>query len=84
MKLNLFALMHKEFDGTGIIFDPQNNQAMALNKVGVVIWEALEKSLPKPEIVNAVVAKFDVTPEIAAKDIENFLETLKSKGLLAD
>lgn len=84
MKLNPLVLMRKEFDDTGIVFDPENNKAMTLNPVGAVIWEAIEKGLPREKIVETVTAQFSVAQETAEKDLAAFLETLKAKGLLSE
>ena len=35
MKLNPFAIMAEQFDGTGLIFDPNTNASMSENKTGV-------------------------------------------------
>jgi len=84
MKLNPLVLMRKEFDNKGIVFDPGNNKAMSLNAVGVVIWEAIEHGCTLEQITEIVTDKFAVDGQTAAKDIEVFLATLKSKGLLAE
>ena len=41
MKLNPFAMMREEFDGTGIVFDPDRNKAISLNRTGVIVWNVL-------------------------------------------
>jgi len=84
MKLNPLALMRKEFDGCGIVFEPATNKAMSLNKTGVVIWESIEAGLSEAQITAAVTEKFEVAPEVAAGDVAAFLQLLKEKGLLAE
>lgn len=84
MKLNPFAMMNREPDGKGIVFDPGKNQALTLNDTGVVVWEALENGLDVPQTIQRLVDEFDVTPDVAAKDLQFFLDALKNEGLLAE
>ena len=42
MILNPFATMAEQFDGTGLVFNPETNAAMSLNKTGVFLWKELE------------------------------------------
>jgi len=84
MRLNPLVMMRKEFDDTGIVFDPENNKAMTLNRVGTVIWESIENGLSEEQIADAVTENFSVERAVAEKDISNFLETLRNKGLLTD
>ena len=58
------------------------NGMMNLNETGVLLWRALEKGAEKEELVAALTAEYDVSAEIAAKDIGQFLETLEKAGCL--
>jgi len=84
MKLNPLVMMRREFDNTGMVFDPQNNKAMTLNAVGVEIWESIEKGLAEDAIVTHLTGKFNVDKATAAADLSDFLKLLKDKGLLSE
>ena len=54
MKLNPFAMMREEFDGTGIVFDPDRNKAISLNRTGVIVWNVLAKGGTGADAVRAL------------------------------
>ena len=83
MNLNPLIMMREEVDGTGIVFDPENNRAMSLNRTGVTIWKALEDGKDTGEIVSALQSVYNISDDIARRDVLAFLEVLKAKGMLA-
>lgn len=85
MKLNPFAMMREEFDGTGIVFDPDRNKAISLNKTGVIVWNVLAKGGTGADAVRALRAEFPDVPETQAQqDVAKFLDALREKALLTD
>lgn len=85
MKLNPFAMMREEFDGTGIVFDPDRNKAISLNKTGVIVWNVLAKDGTEADAVRALRAEFPDVPETQAQqDVAKFLDALREKALLTD
>ncbi len=85
MKLNPFAMMREEFDGTGIVFDPDRNKAISLNKTGVIVWNVLAKDGTEADAVRALRAEFPDVPETQAQqDVAKFLDVLREKALLTD
>ena len=82
MKLNPFAIMKEEFDGTGLIFHPESNKALTLNKSGVTIWKALASGGDAKKAVDAILDRFDgVTREQAEADVQVFINRLEDAGL---
>jgi len=73
MKINPFAVMQEEVDHTGIVFNPDNNRVMTLNKSGVVLWKAFENNLSIAEAAALLVENFDgITLPDAQRDAEKF------------
>ena len=58
------------------------NGMMNLNETGVLLWRELEKGAEKEELVAAITAEYDVSEEVAAGDIDEFIEVLKKVGCL--
>ena len=84
MKLNPFAVMKVEIDGTGVVFSPESNQAMTINTAGVMIWQAIERGCSDEEIVRAMLERYEgVTSEQAMKDLQKFKAALIERELLA-
>ena len=85
MKLNPFAVMAEQFDGTGLVFNPESNAAVALNKTGVYLWNRLKDGATEAEMTAGLLEKYDgVTEEKAAADVKAFLEELRSRSLLSE
>lgn len=85
MKLNPFAVMAEQFDGTGLVFNPETNAAVALNKTGVYLWNRLKDGATEAEMTAGLLEKFDgVTEEKAASDVAAFLEELRNRSLLSE
>ena len=85
MKLNPFAVMAEQFDGTGLVFNPESNAAVALNKTGVYLWNRLKNGATEAEMTADLLEKYDgVTEEKATADVAAFLEELRSRSLLSE
>ena len=85
MKLNPFAVMSEQFDGTGLVFNPESNGAVALNKTGVYLWNRLKDGATEVDMVSGLLEQYDgVTEEKAVADVKAFLEELRSRSLLSE
>jgi len=85
MKLNPFAVMAEQFDGTGLVFNPESNGAVALNKTGVYLWNRLKDGATESEMTAGLLEKFSgVSEEQAASDVKAFLEELRKRSLLPE
>jgi hypothetical protein len=85
MKLNPFAVMAEQFDGTGLVFNPETNVAVSLNKTGVYLWTRLKDGATEAEMAAGLQEKYSgVTESQAAADVAAFLEELRSRSLLSE
>ncbi len=85
MKLNPFVVMSEQFDGTGLVFNPESNSAVALNKTGVYLWNRLKDGASEEEMASGLLEKYEgVTEEKASADVKAFLEELRSRSLLSE
>lgn len=60
------------------------NGMLNLNKVGAFLAELLQEETTPEALVDAVVTRFDVDAETAAKDVGAFLEQLRVNGALEE
>ena len=51
-----------------------------LTETGQHLWTALEQDLSEPQLVELLVAEFDVAEDIAAQDVSEFIGDLRSIG----
>ena len=85
MKLNPFAVMAEQFDGTGLVFNPETNAAISLNKTGVYLWKRLKDGADEAELAAGLLEEFSGVTEVqAAYDVKSFLEELRSRSLLSE
>ena len=85
MNLNPFATMAEQFDGTGLVFSPESNSAVSLNKTGVYLWNRLKDGATEAEMTAGLIEKYSgVTEEQAAADVKAFLEELRKRSLLSE
>jgi len=68
-------------DGT-IRIEIVPGHSLQLNETGTFLWEGLARGETPETLRGNLCAEFDVTPEVAAADIERFLELLEENLLL--
>lgn len=58
------------------------NGLITMNEVGVAIWNLLQKEVSFEEIVQGILAEYDVDESVAREDIQEFLDRLTDGGIL--
>ncbi len=58
------------------------NGLFVLNELGAFIWDLLPEAESAEDICRAVLAEYEVTEEVAARDIAEFLDKLRGMGIL--
>lgn len=53
-----------------------------LNGVGAFIWECLEKETTIEEVIDKVIQEYGIDSELAARDVNNFINKLVEAKLL--
>ena len=66
----------------GFAFDPTTGESFTLNAAGLLILNGLREGLEPEAIADRVAARFDVGAEDAARDVTDFLDTLRTFRLL--
>lgn len=57
---------------------------ISLNEIGRFLFEALQTEQTADTLVAAVLEEYDTDPETAREDVADFLEQLRSAGLLEE
>jgi len=77
------ALAARPLAGEMMIMSAKDSTLFTLNPVGTAIWQAADGKTPLAEIVERkVCAEFEVEPEEALKDAEDFVNRLAGHGIL--
>lgn len=82
-KVNPLIIFRKEFDGNGLLFNPDNGETFALNRTAAAIYEQLEAGKEEAEILTELAARTNLPPK-AAEDLKKFLSQLRAKGYIAE
>ena len=62
----------------------QIQKMFVLNAVGECIWDYIGEPRTREQIVGAVVSAFEVEEAVAGMDVEEFLENLRTAGLVEE
>lgn len=76
------GVMAADMNGETVMMDIQTAAYYNIGSVGGDIWKFMEKPLSKAELVNCLIAEYDVSAEQCAEDIQPFLDEMVSTGLL--
>lgn len=58
------------------------NGMLRLNDTGVLLWNKLKDGADEQDLARALTAEYDVSPETAAQDVQDFLRQLQEAGCL--
>jgi hypothetical protein len=66
-----------------MIMSSSTSTLFTLNDVAAAIWEAADGVTPLHEIVaGRICSQYEVSPEVALRDVENLVEQLASHGIV--
>ena len=75
-------VLARTVDAEGIMIDLASGTYFGLNEIGNRIWALIGEHRIVSEILDAVLAEYDVTREVAESDLLGLLAQLKAKGLV--
>lgn len=58
------------------------NGLITVNEVGVTLWKMLQEEVSLDDLVQGILAEYDVKEEVAREDIQDFLDELIKGGIL--
>ena len=73
---------HRTYDGQATIVLPSRAEVKVLNEVGSLVWESIDGRRTLGEILDAVLAGFDVPRAQAESDVLEFVGQLKAQGMV--
>ncbi len=66
----------------GFVFDPTTGESFTLNPTGLALLEGLRDGLSPSALTVRLTERFEVTAEDASRDVDDFLDHLRSLRLL--
>ena len=77
------AIASRLLGGEMMIMSAVDSKFFTLNEAATAIWQAADGRTPLSQIVaNSVCSQFDVEPELACRDAEQFVDELSRHGVL--
>jgi hypothetical protein len=76
------AIAARMLGGEMMIMSAVDSTFFTLNEVATAIWHAADGRTPLSEIVGRIVNDFEVEPEVAIRDAEQFVDELSPYGIL--
>lgn len=76
------GLMTANMNGSAVMMDIATGKYYNLGETGGHIWELLEQPTSLSDLLNALTAEYDVSPEQCKADVLAFLQQLADRGLL--
>ena len=73
---------HRVLSDEAIVVNFRNSFFYNLNPVGTFIWERCDGQHTPAQIAAALAEEYDVLPEEAARDCQEFIDSLVEQGLL--
>ncbi|MDD4101233.1 MAG: PqqD family protein [Kiritimatiellae bacterium] len=64
-----------------IVLHAGESKMYSLNGMGLWFWTQLERPVTRQELLAAMLAEYDVAEDVAAAEVERFLEYLVERGL---
>lgn len=74
--------LYSEVGNEAVILDTDSGVYYGLNSVGVDIWQWLQQPKTEAQIVDQLLAEYDVKREKANADVKGILEQMLSVGLI--
>lgn len=76
------SLCVRDLDGEVFLFAGSGDRLHALDDLGSFIWRLLDGRRPLREVLDAILAEYDVAREIAARDLLQFVDSLAEQGVV--
>lgn len=73
----------KPLDDGAMALNTATGEYYSLNATAAFAWGLLEKGFTQTEMVDAIVAQYQVSPEMATGDLAHLLSDLQDHGLIA-
>ena len=85
MKLKKGYILRQVSDAYVVIMTGGSGNMLTLNAPGAMLWKKLGTGCESKEaLVDALLAEYEVTREVASRDVDAFLAKLTGAGILED
>ena len=82
MKLREHNVSARRIDDDVVVLDLKSSQYFTISGSGVFLFDRLAEGATEDELVQAVLAEYDVEPDVARADVVEFVQKLTDAGLV--
>jgi hypothetical protein len=75
-------LVWRNIDGEAFLMTEDGKKVHMLNKVGTLIWQCADGSIPVNGIIDRIIERFEVDEETARSDCLEFIEELMDMKII--
>ena len=79
---NPVVVFREEFDKWGVLFNPDDAQAVGINPVGIVAWKLMDGQHDLNGIVEEVKSSFSDVPDAVSDHVTAFVNDLVERGFV--
>ena len=65
-----------------VLLNPETGRYIGLNRLGRYVWTLIEQGLTSEQVMQRVLAEYDVDEPRLREDVGRFLDDLQAKGLV--
>ena len=70
------------YDGEATVVLPDRAEVNVLNEIGSLVWDRIDGTRSVAQLIDEVVEQCDTTPEVARRDVLEFLQSLRAHGMV--
>jgi hypothetical protein len=74
----------RELDGEIVLLENRSWRYLGVNASGAVLWRLLVDGTSRESLITALAETFELEDEVATRDVDAFLASLRDSGLLLD
>lgn len=82
VKLSDGAVAWRQVEGETILLDLTASEYLAVNDSGSLLWPAIVEGTTRRELVERLLAAYELSEAQAATDVDAFLESCRARGFL--
>ncbi|MFN6118344.1 MAG: PqqD family protein [Actinomycetes bacterium] len=84
MRIRSSGVTWREVDGEIVALNLESSSYFATNATGARLWAPLVAGCERAALIDLLVATYGIATSTAASDVDRFLGSLRSNGLLDD
>lgn len=76
------SIQYQLIEQQAVLVMPDEGKVKVLNHVGAFIWDKIDGILSLSDLIELISTTFEIQPEQAAIDLNEFLQELKQKNMI--